>query len=483
MKHLNTMKKMLLIGAAALMQQAASGQNLVKNHGFEDGPMPSGNGPYWVGQSWVDYWTGYNIQFPAMTYNTGSLADNRGWGFWDFPTGLHAYEANRSVNIALEYHGSWFSGSQVIGTLSSALGWGCYSLCINLSGAASSEWPQTVDNEVEVLVRSSWGGAPDMIVSTFTIPKSMGWRNKGKMFNISFSRSGKYDRLVVRLKQKTNIGEYINSVFIDDVSVTSCGNNVLTNEPARADFNYQVLPFNGGGGGGHVIADGETEENAVHYWELSYAPAGPAQQGEEPQWTVLTDNSFSTLDGHYESGAITGNFDPGSVIYKLDHLLFTACGSRLVRATDLSTSLAIASTATWVPFGNEYGDGVDDGGGNLIRKPKDQSKYGMQKSSGDNAATRASGNTQQDQQGSDNGSSKLFTFSPNPAGNELNVHIGQDALQGSAITIMNDKGMSVMSTDKAMQDNKLDLADLPKGIYYIRVITGDQVEIQKFVKQ
>lgn len=66
------------------------------------------------------------------------------------------------------------------------------------------------------------------------------------------------------------------------------------------------------------------------------------------------------------------------------------------------------------------------------------------------------------------------------------MQIGEDVevtQQTSAIDVVNDKGATVLTTNRISHNNKLDLGDLPKGIYYIRVVTDNRVEVKKFVKQ
>lgn len=466
-----SMKKLLIAGALALFQHAAFAQNVVLNPSFEGGNTPTGNGPYYVGDpaGWVQDWTGINVPF-GVWYNSGNLYSNLATGtFWRFPAGLSAYAGNRAVKIVMSHDANGYFGSRVAGRFSAPLGEGCYSLCVHFSGTGVP--PQTADNKVEVVIYSSAGGAAsERIIETFTISKNLGWRNVGKMFNVPFFKRGFYDRVLFRIKESAVPLDEYHGVYIDLVSISSCGTTgVATLNP---DFNYQVRPFEGGIGP-IVVADGnEDTEGAIHRWDLSYAN-GPTASGEEPQWIPLPDNSFTTLTAHYESGVV-GIFG-SNIIYKLDHLFFSPCGSLVVRAYDLSTHMAVASTSTFVPTGDEY---PDNGGGNFVRNAKGNTA-GINKKQElfalpADAVLKESGPVQ------------LFSFSPNPANNELNVQIGEDievTQQTSAIDVVNDKGATVLTSNRISHNNKLDLGDLPKGIYYIRVVTDNRVEVKKFVKQ
>lgn len=470
------MKKLLAVGALALFQQMAFAQNVILNPSFEDGPQPSGNGPYYLGGGWVDHWVGENIAFPGMTYNNGNLYSNTATGsFWSFPAGFSAYHADRAISVVLDNSSGTYHGSRAIGRFSAPLGEGCWSLCIHLSSTGLAT-PQTVDPQVEVYIFSSAGLTGERIIETFTLPRTRGWRSKGKMFNVSFFKAGKYDRIGVRIKQNLPVNDY-HGVFIDDVSLSSCGTTGVVLNP---DFNYQVQPFQGtaDGGGINPIVKGdavEEYEDALHYWELS-AATSTGNPNEQLEWNVLPEYSFTTLDGHYNSGEIT--LAGPDIRYKLEHILFSPCGLRVVKAYDLATQVEMAPMSLFEPTGNETGGGEGEGNGNFAQKAGDKG-VSMDPDAASRSVMQASGSEQI-------ALPALFSFSPNPATSELNIQISEDAQVSqatSSIMVVNDKGATVLSTNGISYTNRIDLSTLPKGIYYIRVITDNRVDVQKFIKQ
>jgi hypothetical protein len=182
----------------------------------------------------------------------------------------------------------------------------------------------------------------------------------------------------------------------------------------------------------------------------------------------LPDNSFTTVTPHYESGSIRVS-GPG-IKYKLEHMLFGPCSVKRAFAYDLDTRTEVVPISDFMPIGTETGGGEAAGRARLANDAEGVT-------SGISKNYNASGTTiKADQEA-------LFTLSPNPATAELNISIAEEVPVQLSIDVMNDKGISVLSTSGISRKATLDLGALPKGIYYIRVVTEHKVEVKKFMKQ
>ncbi|OQX77860.1 MAG: hypothetical protein B6D61_06540 [Bacteroidetes bacterium 4484_249] len=74
---------------------------------------------------------------------------------------------------------------------------------------------------------------------------------------------------------------------------------------------------------------------------------------------------------------------------------------------------------------------------------------------------------------------KLF---PNPANDYVNIELFSKA-NISFIEIINLQGRIVKSQRVANNQNTVDVRDLSKGVYLIRMQTGEGVVMKKFIKQ
>lgn len=77
-----------------------------------------------------------------------------------------------------------------------------------------------------------------------------------------------------------------------------------------------------------------------------------------------------------------------------------------------------------------------------------------------------------------------FKMYPNPASNELNVHLAKVSAQTLTLVVTNSLGQDQITRtmSKGEQDVKIDLAVLPAGIYQLRIMGEGTYEVQKFVK-
>lgn len=68
---------------------------------------------------------------------------------------------------------------------------------------------------------------------------------------------------------------------------------------------------------------------------------------------------------------------------------------------------------------------------------------------------------------------------PNPANHEITVNVPLNA----EIEIINIQGQSCKKFIKSTEENKLNIEDLPAGIYFVKVTSGQKSGVNKFVKQ
>lgn len=73
-----------------------------------------------------------------------------------------------------------------------------------------------------------------------------------------------------------------------------------------------------------------------------------------------------------------------------------------------------------------------------------------------------------------------LTIYPNPSTNEVNIEIANELI-GSTLTIHNLSGQEVFTYSKTGPQNKLDLGQLPKGVYYIKVRRASKELVRKLI--
>jgi aminopeptidase N len=74
-----------------------------------------------------------------------------------------------------------------------------------------------------------------------------------------------------------------------------------------------------------------------------------------------------------------------------------------------------------------------------------------------------------------------FSFGPNPVNNNLNLYMSND-VQDVEISIVDVTGREMMNTRGSGETIRLNLSDLPKGTYLIRITDGEAAFTQRFVK-
>ncbi|MCF8235523.1 MAG: T9SS type A sorting domain-containing protein [Bacteroidales bacterium] len=82
------------------------------------------------------------------------------------------------------------------------------------------------------------------------------------------------------------------------------------------------------------------------------------------------------------------------------------------------------------------------------------------------------------------GSNKeTITLYPNPANTEINIEISK-AVSVNKIRLLNNKGQLLKVVEPKENNTKVDIGDLPEGLYFIRVKYSDfRTETKKFVKK
>jgi hypothetical protein len=74
----------------------------------------------------------------------------------------------------------------------------------------------------------------------------------------------------------------------------------------------------------------------------------------------------------------------------------------------------------------------------------------------------------------------MFSVSPNPSSSEFNIETN---LKGEfEYEVLDDKGTKQLSGNFIGRTLKIDIREMNKGIYYIRLISKDEVQIQRIIK-
>ena len=81
----------------------------------------------------------------------------------------------------------------------------------------------------------------------------------------------------------------------------------------------------------------------------------------------------------------------------------------------------------------------------------------------------------------DSGTDDGFVFYPNPAHDVLNF-IFDESISHS-INIRNALGQIVLQTETGLQEFKLNISELPRGIYFAEIKSGEKSVMKKIVKQ
>ncbi len=74
------------------------------------------------------------------------------------------------------------------------------------------------------------------------------------------------------------------------------------------------------------------------------------------------------------------------------------------------------------------------------------------------------------------------TIYPNPVHDVLNLNIANVNGNNAIIQIMDNKGHLIRQINSASVNAKLNVANLPAGMYMIKIINGNNVEVQRFIK-
>jgi hypothetical protein len=75
-----------------------------------------------------------------------------------------------------------------------------------------------------------------------------------------------------------------------------------------------------------------------------------------------------------------------------------------------------------------------------------------------------------------------FSLYPNPAGDKITIEISEHQAP-CQLSMMNLNGEEVLSLTLIKPKTKIDISNLPNGIYFVRVTNDKSVEVGKLVKQ
>ena len=74
----------------------------------------------------------------------------------------------------------------------------------------------------------------------------------------------------------------------------------------------------------------------------------------------------------------------------------------------------------------------------------------------------------------------MITFSPNPARNFITVVSSENVKE---IKLVNTNGQLIKRWNNISHNEKLDIGDISKGVYFIKFIKDDFVQTQKLIKE
>lgn len=460
--------KAAFVAAFLLLSYLAPAQNLVKNGSLENGEPPCykngvwNNGPFYLGENLVDDW--YGLNYGASSSNhpvmSGSIFhNNAGCSPGLFPSGVSAYAGNRSAQVYASYSSGVIWANWARGNLTTTLGEGCYWVCI----ATNNHGTNTTSGIVEVLLESSTTGHQAMILR-YIIPANSGWLKKKGYFKLLPSEAGKYDRILIRtdngyLQAYSTSTEHVNNIIFDDVSIAAC-----TSDPdlavAEAGFSYEVAMEAVEGGSAPIIS-GTAQDNGelyIHRWDIY---TSTDQHAADAEWVHMSDNSGTVLE---EAGFSSGTLELATQdrYYRLIHLVVNPCygwaleGKLIaVRADGAVEDLGdiVVDNPVWSPSGDEFDE------------PE------MRGQTGTGVDTEP----------------MMYTIYPNPPVNEITIVPAEtntdQPVRPTACEVYDIRGVVVIKSTDLTVNNTVNISALPTGVYYVKIFTGDKVEVQRFLKK
>lgn len=70
---------------------------------------------------------------------------------------------------------------------------------------------------------------------------------------------------------------------------------------------------------------------------------------------------------------------------------------------------------------------------------------------------------------------------PNPTRGELTIALGNISLRDASVTITNQNGQMMLRRDLQEAETQLNLENLPRGIYHLRITTGTFVKVERII--
>ncbi len=82
----------------------------------------------------------------------------------------------------------------------------------------------------------------------------------------------------------------------------------------------------------------------------------------------------------------------------------------------------------------------------------------------------------------ENSAQVLFNVFPNPTKDNITINLLQDVVKAK-VEILNTMGQKVYSSNISLGDNDISIADLPSGLYVVKIIDGAKASVKKIIKQ
>lgn len=242
-----------------LMNNLTHAQNIVKNPGFEDGPVlcdpngPLGLGSYDLARGPVNDWTGTVKPASYYPYGTGRISkNNAGCSHAQFPNNMTTPYGEKAVWLKLTHYLTGVEECTAIGKFTTGtITAGRYKISLAAIGYPNIPYvPHDKHTLQVVLVQKSTG--QEKLISEFYIPKNNGtqpWKEYGNSFNIYNNESGKYDEVHLRLKTFSvsdiipngGLSYYMQCIFADNLII---GPADTTTTPSG---NYNLAAFDNDG--------------------------------------------------------------------------------------------------------------------------------------------------------------------------------------------------------------------------------------------